>query len=209
MPETQELEVLSIIDRFSLSHHSVARMFALGMTESMIRQRTGYSFKRLSLLIGSPSFRELIAHYAAHLDEKWNEAVDVYTDLGISNMIRAEAQIAEHLDKCEESGELMQPTILDKISQGRADRFGYSKHSVHHHEHDFASALDRAIARSGKGEELKTIEGKAEAVSPMPMATAALSPPQGTRPAKAPPRSSAGSRSFASVLEPVKRRKVA
>jgi len=229
MPEIIELGHLSIIDQFSLSHHSVARMYAVGMADHAIRERTGYSTRRLGLLLGSPSFQELIAHYRQKVDDKWNATVDAYLDLGVSNMIRAEAQIAEHLDKCEDTGELLPVNALDKISQGRADRFGYSKHSVHHHEHDFATALDRAIARSGKGEAMKTIEGKAEVTQPP--SSPPLPAPQGTddraltqtqervplsgslgtqvsRSQNSPPVSRR-SRSFASVLEPVKRRRVA
>src|SRR5208282_4607503 len=86
-----------------------------------------------------------------------------YLDLGMSNMIASERMIAERLDAAEEKDAVpISLPVLDKISQGRADRFGYSKHTVHHHEHDFATALDRAIARSGKAEVIKQIEGRAE-----------------------------------------------
>lgn len=153
---------LSIITRYRETHHSVARMVAADMTPSMIHQRTGLSQRRLTLLLADPSFNELIAIYRQRIEEKWNDTVDVYLDLGMSNMIRAESQIAERLDEAENEGaEPLPLAILDRISQGRADRFGYSKHSTLDVKHDFASMLDRAIARSGKQDAVKQIEATA------------------------------------------------
>ena len=206
--QVEELPVLSVIERFRESHHAVAKMFASGMPPDQIRQRTGYSIRRLTLLFGDPSFQELIAVYAQRVDERWNANLDTFLDLGMGNMIRAEAQIAEHLDKSEDTGELLPLGALDRISQGRADRFGYSKHAIVEHKHDFAAMLDKAIARSGKGEAMKQIEGRATEVSPMPTLPAPLE----VQPEPSYVRSKsgiAGPRSFASVLEPVKRRKVA
>ena len=137
---------LSITELFRESHHAVARMFAVGMSASAIRQRTGRTARSLSLLLADPSFQELIEFYTQRVEEKWEENVDRYLDLGISNMIRAESLIADKLEADDE----VPITVLDKISQGRADRFGYSKNSTLRVEHDFASALDKAISRSDK-----------------------------------------------------------
>lgn len=155
----------SMLQRYRDSHHQIAEMFALGMTPSMIRRQTGISMHRLSLYAGDPAFNELIAQKQSRLAEKTEAAADAYLDAAIANMLRAERQIMDHLDEAEEKGELLPVNILDKISQGRADRFGYSKHSTMKVEHDFATALDRAIARSGKGE---TIEGRVEAAGATP-----------------------------------------
>jgi hypothetical protein len=197
----QEKQELSIIERFREQHHAVARMFAAGFSDSMIRQKTGISLRRLTLLWNDPSFQELIAVYSQRVEDKWNENIDVYLDLGMSNMLRAEAQIAEHIEKAEEADELLPLGMLNKISQDRADRFGYSKHTIHHHEHDFATALDKAIARSGK-----QIEGRAAEVKPL-----ALPHPREVQEVSSPPPSPApsGPRSFSAVLNPIKRRKVA
>ena len=83
------------------------------------------SRRRLTLLMGDPSFNELIAIYRERVEEKWNENVDRYLDLGMKNMIRAESLIADKLE--EDEVPLM---LLDRISQGRADRFGYAKNST-------------------------------------------------------------------------------
>ena len=207
--QVEELRELSIVERFRESHHAVAKMFASGMPPDQIRQRTGYSTRRLTLLFGDPSFQELIAVYAQRVDERWNANLDTFLDLGMGNMIRAEAQIAEHLDKSEDTGELLPLGALDRISQGRADRFGYSKHAIVEHKHDFAAMLDKAIARSGKAEVMKQIEGRATEVPPK---VSTLPAPPEVQPEPSPVRKAsgiAGPRSFAAILEPVKRRRVA
>jgi hypothetical protein len=200
MSQVEEVRELNVWERFRESHHALARMIAAGMTTALITQRTGYSRRRITILLGDPSFNELIAVYSKRIEEKWDENVDAYLDLGMGNMIRAESQIAEHLDKSEDTGELLPVGVLDRISQGRADRFGYSKHTVLHHNHDFASALDRAIARSGKAP--PQIEAQAEPAA----LNQPLLPPPPER-VKAPPLPPA--RSFSAVLNPIKRRRVA
>lgn len=212
MPEVEERQ-LSVVERFRESHHRYAQMIALGCTPSMIRQQTGISHRRLTLLAADPSFQELVAVYTKRAEEKLEEARDVYMDTAISNMIRSEQQIADHLDQAEDAGELLSVNVLDKISQGRADRFGYSKHSTMRVEHDFATALDRAIARSGKATEVKQIEGVAlesKAVEhPGPPVSTPLQP-TGEEPGFVGNTKPRAPRSFARVLQqPIKRRRVA
>ena len=189
------------------SHHRIAQMFAMGCTPSMIRRQTGISIRRLSLLSADPTFNELIAGYTQRAEAKLELAQDAFMDTAISNMLRAELQIADHLDQSEETGELMPVNILDKISQGRADRFGYSKHSTMRVEHDFATALDKAIARSGKGEAMREIEGKATEVA-IPAQPSLLPPTRGEGPDMCGETPRQVPRSFQGVLE-IKRRKIA
>jgi hypothetical protein len=155
---------LSIIERFREGHHAIARMFAVGMTPAMIRRNTGISMRRLSMLQGDVAFNELIAYYAKRIHMQWDFEDDVYSSMSRANMLQAEFTIQEHMERAADIGELIPIAIADRISQGRADRLGYSKHSIVTHNHDFASALDRAIERSGKAEEIKQIEG--EVMSP-------------------------------------------
>ncbi len=193
--QIEEIRKLSLIEQFRAQHHAIARMFAAGMTKSMIHQRTGISFRRLTLYEADPSFQELIMQKAQ--ESETFADVDAWHDSAMSNMILAEAQIAEHLERAEEHGELLPVGILDRISQGRADRFGYSKHSNVTVRHDFAAELDRAIERSGKAGELKLIEGRVEhPFTPVPQEAPKASPPPLTPPSEP--------RSFATVL----RRKV-
>lgn len=193
---------LPLVERYRESHHAIARMIAIGQTDSMVRRNTGLSLRRLTLLKNSPSFQELIEFYSQQIAEKVDATVDAYIDLGVANMLRSETMIADHLDAAQDAIEAGEPnpipiTILDRISQGRADRFGYSKHSVIHHDHDFAAALDRAIERSGAAEP-KVIEGEIVLSPP------ALAPPPSREQAEKPqiPKASPPARSFSSVLAP-------
>ena len=197
---------LTIIERFREGHHAVARMIAAGMTPSMVRQRTGYSTRRLTLLMGDSAFNDLIAHYAKRLHAQWDVEDDIYATMMTANRIRAEFTVTEHMDRAEDSGELIPLAMADKISQSRADRQGYGKHSTITHNHDFAAALDRAIERSG----MKTIDAE---VSPAlvapdaPVAESLSQAPQGTEERVLPPPPSPPLRAdFAVVL---KRRRLA
>lgn len=206
-PIVQEPEELSIVERFREHHHAIAAMVAAGMTPAKIREQTGVSMRRLTLYLGDPSFNELVAIKAKRRDEIVAKNEDAYLDLGMSNMILAESQIAERLDKAmDPEGEPVSLALLDKISQGRADRFGYSKHSTIRHEHDFSAALEGAIRRSGKGEAMKTIEAKATQVLPQ---VPPLPEPQEAVPQPHLRHSVERPRSFAGVLSPIKRRRIA
>ena len=170
-------------ERFREAHHAVARMLAAGQTPSMVRRNTGISIHRLTLLMNDPSFNALIAHYAERVAEVWDENVDKYLDLGMGNMILAEAQIAERLNDAIE-GEPVPLMTLDRISQGRADRFGYSKHAVIHHNHSFDEQLEHAISRT----KTKEIEGQVvtQPVESTATETATLPAPQTQAPALSP-----------------------
>lgn len=201
----QPSQELSIIERFRAQHHAVARMFASGMTPSMIRQRTGLSNRRLALLYEDPSFQELIAVYAQRVEEKWDASLDTYLDLGMSNMILSESMIAERLEEAQNVGaEPIPLAMLDKISQGRADRFGYGRNATVEHKHDFSSMLDRAIERSGKAKEVKQIEGQV-----LPDAPVNVEPVTQVAAPRPSPVTKAQPRSFAQVLNPIKKRKIA
>src|SRR6516162_6898389 len=116
--------------RFRESHHAVARWFASGATISKVAHDTGYTRRRLHILLQDPSFQELIAEYAKTLGEKIEEAQDQFADMAVSNLIRAEAQVQEHLDAAEENDELLPMRELLAIVKDRADRFGYSAKRV-------------------------------------------------------------------------------
>lgn len=149
------------ISHYRESHHSIARLVAIGATPDLIRRQTGVTLRRLSIHLADPSFLDLVEHYRKRIDEKWNENVDQYLDLGVGNMIRTEAMISDKLDEADEKGESIPLLTLNRLSQDRADRFGYPKTSQVEHKHDFAALLDRAIERSGKAKEVKVIESTA------------------------------------------------
>jgi hypothetical protein len=153
------------LDQYRERHHAVARLVAIGATHDHIRRQTGISFKRISILLADPSFKELVTLYRDDVEKIWNRNVDQYLDLGMSNMIQTEAMIADQLEEADEAGEKLPLLTLNRLSQDRADRFGYPKTSQVEHKHDFATQLDRAIERSGKAREVKVIESTAVEVS--------------------------------------------
>lgn len=144
------------------SHHMIARLSAMGLREFKIAEQTGYSRVRVQQLLDSPAMKELVARYREKVDETFVENVDEYFVAATSNMLVAERMIADQLAEADESGELPSLRTLDAISQGRADRFGYGKKTQNLNINvDFASQLERAIQRSGKG---ATLEGNAAAI---------------------------------------------
>ena len=146
------------IARFKDSHHQIARMFAAGMTPTMISRHTGYSSRRLSLYWRDPTFQELIAEYAKLEIEELQVSGDTYAALAMNNMIAAERQLADKIEEADELGETLPTRELLAISADRADRFGYSKRNTQVNINlDLASQIDRAIDRSG----IKTIEASA------------------------------------------------
>lgn len=158
--------------RFKEMHHAVARMFAAGLTISKVSRDTGYTRRRLHILLQDPSFQDLIAEYAKSLGDKIDEVQDQYAEMAVSNMLRAEAQIQEKLDAAEEEGELLPMRELLAIAKDRADRFGYSAKRIVQHDVSFANRLDRAIEASSKA---KVIEHQPlEVVAPVPPDTPSM-----------------------------------
>jgi hypothetical protein len=219
MPYTGD-DPRNLIDHYRESHQMVARMIAADCTDKLIRERTGLSTRRLNMLRNSPLFQELVSIFRQRAIEKFDQNFDVYLDLGMSNMILSEQMIAERLDAAQDDGATPVPLAqLDRIAQGRADRFGYSKHNVVEHKHDFAQLMDRAIERSGKRPEMKQIEGTvAKALPDIVEEAMVVDPPSGTdgpltpppEPVATSPTASQRARTFTSVLSgDLRRRKLA
>lgn len=198
----------SIIDRFRDGHHTVAKMMAIGALPAHIMRMTGYTPRRQGILAADPTFQELIAVYKSRADRAFDEAQDVYLTLGMANMVRSEALISDRLDAVEDDpiANAVPIATLDRISQGRADRFGYGKHATLDVNHDFAARMDKAIARSGAVAIAPpdVIEGEViEPPTPTGNARSLIS--QGVEAPPPPPRPD-----FRRVLSaPLKRRKIA
>lgn len=201
------------LDQYRERHHAVARLVAIGATQDHIRRQTGISYRRMTILMADPSFKELVAGYRTRVDEAWNRNVDTFLDLGMGNMILTESMITDQLEEADEKGESIPLLTLNRLSQDRADRFGYPKTSQVEHKHDFAALLDRAIERSGKAREVKVIESVAVEVSEAKGAphgrslSLPASGPETVNAAKAPSPPPARP-SFAAILT-TKRRRVA
>ncbi len=158
------------IAHFRESHITVARMFAAGMHIGEIKRRTGYSQRRLNLLWNDPAFQELIESFRGEVYAD----LDLFQEVGRSNMVRAELMLQDKIDDAELNGEPLPTREILAIVSDRADRFGYPKRSTQVNiDLGFSATLDRAIERSGKS---KLIEGVVEKGS-VAQAPASLNPP--------------------------------
>lgn len=154
----------NILQRLRDPHHRVARLIASGLKLTEVAELTGRSYAGLHLLNRDPAFNELVATYRGKVNAAWEREQDEYAQLATRNMLKAEAQIAEKLEAAEENNETLPTRDLIAISRDAADRFGYGKRQTNLNVNaDFASLLEKAIARSGKGGPPSpvTIEGRA------------------------------------------------
>jgi len=136
------------IKRFRDSHLMMARLFASGLRPGQVAEYTGYSISRVSIFHNNPAFQELIAKEREIGTEVWKDQITAYNAMILSNGMKAERKIADKLDDDDES-EQMSIRELVSIARDSADRIGLSKRSVQTNINvDFASMLDRAIARS-------------------------------------------------------------
>lgn len=140
----------SSIARLRASHHNIARLIAWGMSNKQAAAYTGYTPERVGQLVGAPAMQELIASYKEKIEPKQEEAIDTFLLLKAQNMIAAERHIADQFDALDEAGELMPVKTALAVSADGADRLGYAKRTQVTVNHEFANALDKAIARSKK-----------------------------------------------------------
>lgn len=147
----QEKRPQKLLQTLRDPHHKLARLLAMGQTQAQAGAIAGYSIGRVQTLLVDPSFQQLVAEYRGVVLDSYKEQVDEYMSLAVSNMVKSERMIAEHLDKADEEGELLPLSKLDTISQGRMDRFGYGKKQTNLNVNvDFASQLEKARQRSSK-----------------------------------------------------------
>jgi len=109
------------------THHRLARLDAAGLRNEEILRISGYSYTRLCSLRQDPSYQELVSNYRQKVDEAYVNSLDEFYETSTSNMLRAERQIEEHLDRAEDNEELIPLKTLLAITSDRADRFGYPK----------------------------------------------------------------------------------
>lgn len=116
--ELQTSEAPSIA-RLRQIHHEIARLLACGLTETEVAASTGYSLSRISILKGDPSFKELLAYYAARSEEQF---LDVRKRLAI---LGTDA-VAELQDRLDYKPDSLTNTQLIEITKTTLDRAGFS-----------------------------------------------------------------------------------
>ena len=133
------------------SHHTIARLFASGLKNGEIAERTGYAYNRISMLRSDPAMVELIAHYRALVTEAWREEQDNIAQMAVANLTKAERMIADRLDEAEEADQPIPLRELLALTSDRMDRFGYGKKTANLNVNvDFAAKLEAAITRTKK-----------------------------------------------------------
>ncbi len=158
---------------FRDAHHNLARFIAAGLTVVEAAPRAGYSYNRAVILHGDPAFKDLVAKYREKVTEKWLENIDEYQTLAIGNMLKAERQINEKLDRADEQEELLPTRELLAISRDAADRFGHGKKSTTVNVNvDFAAKLEAGIARSRTVRTIQSVAGSTSSdAQPLPQVT--------------------------------------
>jgi hypothetical protein len=152
----------------------VARLFAMGLWPGEVATETGYSLGRVSTLGGDPAFQELIAHYRGMVNEAFADRQDEYFQTISANRTIAARLINDKLADVEPEDVSFRELVL--IHSDAADRTGYPKRTVALNVNaDFASLMDRAIARSNSA---KLIEGS---VGEAPLGDSAVQPALSSR----------------------------
>lgn len=138
-----------VVAKLRSHHHRIARLDAAGCKDVEICEIAMISHQRLYTLRASPAYVELVASYRVTVDEAFERSQDEFAEASISNMLRAERQIADHFDVADEEGELIPLKTLLAVTSDRADRFGYPKGKVVA-TINMGSALEKAMVRSGR-----------------------------------------------------------
>jgi hypothetical protein len=151
-------------------------MVAAGLPTHQVLSITGYSSTRLLQLKADPAFAQLVAEYREKVTADHIARVDEFAEASISNMLRAERMVEEHLDAAEESDERIPLKTLLALTADRADRFGYGKRSIQRRENvDFAQMMEAIARRSGKSNVIDAPAGAA--VECRPLAETVIAPP--------------------------------
>lgn len=107
------------VQRLRDRHHSLARCLAQGMTNNEASAVTGYDPSRISILLSSPDFKDLVAHYRKVEDSLLGEFVDRATTLTLTAM-------NELQDRLEDKPETLSEGMLLEVAKSFADRTGHA-----------------------------------------------------------------------------------
>ena len=140
------------VKAFKDSHHLVARLFAAGLRPGEVAERAGYSGTRISVLLGDPSFQNLIAEYRREETIAFALARDDYYERATRARNIALRLVEDKLADVDPDDVTIRE--LMGIHDSLADRTGYGKRSTQVNVNvDFAAQLDRAIKRSATAAE--------------------------------------------------------
>lgn len=101
------------------SHHFLARCLALGTRPAEASAVTGYSTSRISILLGDPTFQELLSFYRENTNEKFFNMKALAEDRMWANLLSAEAKINADFEE-----DKVGSATANKIAVDRMDRLG-------------------------------------------------------------------------------------
>lgn len=83
------------ISRLRSSHHSLARILALGESQTDAALATGYSISYISILQSDPTFKGLVEYYREEREALFVDAIQRLRSLGIDAVEEIQARLAE------------------------------------------------------------------------------------------------------------------
>jgi hypothetical protein len=150
------------------NHHRIARALASGMSVTDAATTCGMSINRISVLRSDPAFADLIAHYRAIITAEWAEEDTVIQFLR-GNAVKAQAMIADKLDKAADEGEFLPTRDLLGIAELGLDRTGYGKVNKNLNVNiDFAAKLDAARSRLATTTAKRSSRSEPKLINPSP-----------------------------------------
>jgi hypothetical protein len=78
------------------SHHQLAQLVALGMSDGDAALATGYSLSRVSILKADPTFQQLLEHYSTQRELRFADVLERMKVLGLSTLDELQARLEEN-----------------------------------------------------------------------------------------------------------------
>ena len=107
------------LTRISERHHALARALASGISEGEAAAMCGYSLSRVSILKGTPAFRDLLDLYAGQVANEFAEVTARMVGL-------TKDALTELQDRLEDAPEKIATKDLIELLKVAADRAGYA-----------------------------------------------------------------------------------
>jgi hypothetical protein len=148
---TEERRVVTRVKAFRSSHHRLARLVASGMKDEDICRILGCSYQNLWLKKQDPAFMELVTGYRNRIDDQAITEASEVQDKAAEIIIRNLDQMEQHLDRSDESGELIPLATLVKINADLMNRFGYPAKTMNTNVNvDIGQFMKGTMRRSGR-----------------------------------------------------------
>lgn len=138
--------VTNHVQKLNDRHHALARTLASGVDHITASIITGYRQVTISILLGDPSFKELVEFYRANLDV-------VYADLHARMSVLSQTVLNEIAERFEGNPASMSNGFLHDLFKTLTDRTGFGPRTTQVNVNvDLAGRLSAARRRAAEGE---------------------------------------------------------